>query len=203
MLLLTRFNKMRLWLKHLLTLALHNVQMNSEQFNKIVYVYKAANVDIHKYLNILPWEATHSEHGSFGCFAITEAPWLNSKQLPTTVFAAAEITLNEITLIMIYHLFGLRKSSDLKSHLDPTEMQNNIFTIIVYQTLKLKISKLYSVMLKHPKYCHFPHKWKAYLCMMKIKQNNNYLSEAKNTNWISSTKCLKVVSLFRYLKLYF
>lgn len=69
--------------------------MNSEQFNKTVYVYKAANVDIHKYLDILPWEAIHSEHGSFGGFAIRKAPWLNSEQLPTTVFAAAEITLND------------------------------------------------------------------------------------------------------------
>lgn len=74
---------------------IHDVQMNSEQFNKTVCVYNATNVNIDKYLDILPGEAIHSEHSSFGGFAIREAPWLNSEQLPTTVFAAAEITLND------------------------------------------------------------------------------------------------------------
>ena len=69
--------------------------------------------------------------------------------------------------------FALRKGSTLENHRDPTEIVNYVPIIFVFQILKLKFSKLYSVILAHPKICHFFIKCKAYLCMVKIRQDND------------------------------
>lgn len=57
--------------------------------------------------------------------------------------------------------FALREGSILENHRDPTEIVNYVAIIFVFQILKLKFSKLYSVILAHPKIRRFFHKMQS------------------------------------------
>ena len=49
--------------------------MNSEHYSQIVSVHNAKHVELHKFIWIFyHGEAKHSEHDSFGGFAIRETP---------------------------------------------------------------------------------------------------------------------------------